>query len=332
MNTGEPAGKRQRPIRARSTTRASRRGGQQSQSRARSASSKPACPAAFSHKSPRPGVDRPYGQRQTATLRAPFSCPEPRASRPSPGSRWLQPGEATAWRRDPRAACPGTRLAPPIVSSPDSNGKARKGLSAGPCRRVAATRPRPRSALRRTPELLAAPSVRGRHGGSRSRRPAVVAEAKDVDAREGHTFSGRRYFAPRAGVCAAGGPPCGDEIAFPDNEVDTPLEVGKGAAELFGDERLAGATRWRPRRAEIVPNIVVREHLLRKGNIPSTPDLLIKAPSESLVGLDVHSSASYFSTLESRAERDRKPPLHLRWTRPLRWDPRRFVALVMDDG
>jgi hypothetical protein len=36
---GEPTGKRQRPIRARSTTRASRRGGQNRQARARSASS-----------------------------------------------------------------------------------------------------------------------------------------------------------------------------------------------------------------------------------------------------------------------------------------------------
>jgi hypothetical protein len=107
---------------------------------------------------------------------------------------------------------------------------------------------------------------------------AVVAEAKDVDAREGHMFFGRRYFAPGAGVCAGGGPPCGDEIALPDNEVDTPLEVGKGAAELFGDQRLAGATRWRPRRPEIVPNIVVREHLHRERDIPSTPDLLIEAP------------------------------------------------------
>ena len=42
-------------LRARSTTRASRRGGQKRQARARSASSKTACPPAFSQKAPVPG-------------------------------------------------------------------------------------------------------------------------------------------------------------------------------------------------------------------------------------------------------------------------------------
>src|SRR4051794_32481448 len=54
MNQGEPAGERQRPIRAHGTTRASRKGGQPNQSRARSASSKAACPTTSSQKAPAP--------------------------------------------------------------------------------------------------------------------------------------------------------------------------------------------------------------------------------------------------------------------------------------
>jgi hypothetical protein len=51
---GEAAGERQRPIRARGTTRASRRGGQERQARARSASSKNGPPGCILPESPRP--------------------------------------------------------------------------------------------------------------------------------------------------------------------------------------------------------------------------------------------------------------------------------------
>ena len=123
MNTGEPAGKRQRPIRARSTTRASRRGGQQSQSRARSASSKPACPAAFSHKSPRPGVDRPYGQRQTATLRAPFSCPEVEKSEAHSAGRTLSLVIAQVSSAQPCVFGFGPLCSRPSLAAPDGYGR-----------------------------------------------------------------------------------------------------------------------------------------------------------------------------------------------------------------
>jgi hypothetical protein len=80
--TGEQAGERQRPIRARGTTRASRRGGQRRQARARSASSKTACPAAFSQKAPVP--DHPnVGSEPDSNLPRMIFMPRPAAA-----TRW----------------------------------------------------------------------------------------------------------------------------------------------------------------------------------------------------------------------------------------------------
>jgi hypothetical protein len=107
--TGEPAGERQRPIRAHSTTRASRRGGHRN-TRARSSSSKPACATAFSAKALsrpsalRPGPDsnsqsavsgpereRRVGSSRTATARHPL------AWNAIAGARPLLCTDAEAW-------------------------------------------------------------------------------------------------------------------------------------------------------------------------------------------------------------------------------------------
>jgi hypothetical protein len=106
---------------------------------------------------------------------------------------------------------------------------------------------------------------------------SVVAEAKDVYAGEGHVLSSRCYIA-QAPECV----PSAVQRAATRSQVDPPLEVRKGAAELLGDQRLARATRRRLRRAKIMPNILVREHLLREANIPSGPGLVIETPKSAL--------------------------------------------------
>ena len=72
--TGEAAGQRHRPIRARGTIRASRRGGHR-KARARSPSSKTAC-RLRSPKRPLSRITRPYARGQTEPPGPGFSCPE----------------------------------------------------------------------------------------------------------------------------------------------------------------------------------------------------------------------------------------------------------------
>ena len=74
LTNGEPAGQRQRPMRARGTS-GQVAGAATQTSRARSSSSNTACPTTFSVKAPVPD-DRPYGRARTATLTYAVSCPE----------------------------------------------------------------------------------------------------------------------------------------------------------------------------------------------------------------------------------------------------------------
>ena len=74
--TGEAAGERHRPIRARSTIRASRRGGHR-KARARSPSSKTAC-RLRSPRRPLSRITRPYARGRTEPPRPGFSCPDER--------------------------------------------------------------------------------------------------------------------------------------------------------------------------------------------------------------------------------------------------------------
>jgi hypothetical protein len=76
--TGQAAGERHRPIRARGTIRASRRGGHR-KARARSPSSKTAC-RPRSPKRPLSRITRPYARGRTEPPGPRFSCPEMRAS------------------------------------------------------------------------------------------------------------------------------------------------------------------------------------------------------------------------------------------------------------
>jgi hypothetical protein len=107
-------------LRAHGTTWASRRGAQKRQARARSASSKTACPTAFSQKAPVP-VTQPYGQNRTATLRESFSCPDERASGPASADARNGRGPGVGGRAvrasfpRPRRPCRGARL--PVVQA-----------------------------------------------------------------------------------------------------------------------------------------------------------------------------------------------------------------------
>jgi hypothetical protein len=96
-------GERQRPIRARGTTRASRRGGHKDQARARSASSKTACPTAFSTtRTPVPGDPLIRG-RARDSCRQDFHAPTSNNHAPA-GGRARPSG--SSWRSGSR---PGAR-------------------------------------------------------------------------------------------------------------------------------------------------------------------------------------------------------------------------------
>ncbi len=82
---GEPAGERHRPIRARGTIRASRRGGHR-KAQARSPSSKTARRLRSPKRPPSP-ITRPYARGQTKPPGNRFSCPDEQASHGSRRSR-----------------------------------------------------------------------------------------------------------------------------------------------------------------------------------------------------------------------------------------------------
>src|SRR5713101_6528740 len=122
---------------------------------------------------------------------------------------------------------------------------------------------------------------------------AAIIEPKDVHARERNRPLRWRDLAPSTGVRAGGGPPAGNEVAVAKDEIYIPAEVGERVAKLLGDRRLARGAWSRLGRPQIVPNVVVREDLVRKGHIPFGPDLFVEPPNECFVVVGAHPTASY---------------------------------------
>jgi hypothetical protein len=146
--------------------------------------------------------------------------------------------------------------------------------------RLLATRPR-------RPVPPAAARGQGRHGGSRSPRPAVP-NAGDVDARERCVLTGGCHPSPRTGVGPRCGPPAGDQVALGQQQVDVPAQVGEGGSERRGDLPLS-LRAWRSRgRTQVVAEVVIGKDLMGKLNVAAIPDLLVEPPHRRLVLLHCH--------------------------------------------
>jgi hypothetical protein len=115
-----------------------------------------------------------------------------------------------------------------------------------------------------------------------------VTEAKDVDAGELGLPPCRRNPGPRASVSARRCPPRSDQVSLRQEEIEPPLEVGERLPERASDLGLSLRSRRGQRRPKVVPNVVVREHLLGEGHIPARPNLLVELRHKSLVRLGIH--------------------------------------------
>ena len=100
--------------------------------------------------------------------------------------------------------------------------------------------------------------------------------------------------APAAGVGAGGAPAGGDEVVFGEDEVNSPAQVGEGAAELLRDLRLSGRTRGCLRGAQVVADVVVGEDLLCEGDVSLRPHFFVKALDQPPLRCSAMARRSYF--------------------------------------
>jgi hypothetical protein len=85
-------------------------------------------------------------------------------------------------------------------------------------------------------------------------------------------------------------PASSDEVAVAEHKIDAPLEVGKRALELLGDQRLSGGPRSCSCRTKVVTDVVVGKHFLGELDVSTGPNLLVEPTNECLVRIDIHAS------------------------------------------
>ena len=93
---------------------------------------------------------------------------------------------------------------------------------------------------------------------------SALVEPVDVHSGERGRLSGWLNVTPLAGERPGRRPTRRDKVVFAKHEVDTPAGIREGSAEVSRDFRHTRRTRKRMCGTEVVPDVVVREHVACK--------------------------------------------------------------------